>query len=334
MSRVAAVGSTRPLPLSDPDALLDVEIEVGEPGPHDLLVDVRAVSVNPVDAKVRNAFEPGAEPRVLGFDAAGVVAAVGSSVTGFAVGDEVFHAGCIDRAGSNAAQQLVDARIVGHKPRTLDFAEAAALPLTSITAWESLFEKFRLTADSRGTLLVMGAAGGVGSMIVQLVRRLVPGVTIIASASREESAQWARDLGAHHVVDHHRLREEIPAIAARGVSHVFSPFSAGNVETYAAIMDVFGEVVAIDEPEGLELLPLKDRSQTWHWELMFARPLFDPESTAQRDLLDELARLVDEGALRTTMTTRLEGLDATTVRRAHEMIESGRTVGKVVIDRG
>lgn len=334
MPRVPAVGSARPLPLSDPEALVDVEIEVGEPGGHDLRVDVRAVSVNPVDVKVRASFEPGDEPLVLGFDAAGVVAATGPSVSGFAVGDDVFYAGSIARTGSNAAQQLVDSRIVGHKPRTLDFADAAALPLTAITAWESLFEKFRLHRGSRGTLLVMGAAGGVGSMVVQLARHLVPEVTIVATASREESAAWARDLGAHHVVDHHHLRDEVGAIAPRGVEYVFSPFSAGNVETYAEIMAVFGQVVAIDEPEGLELLPLKDRSQSWHWELMFARPLFDPESTAQRELLDEVARLVDDGSVRTTATTRLARLDAATVRRAHEMIESGRTVGKIVIERG
>lgn len=330
MTRVAAVGSTRPLPLTDPDALLDVEIDVGEPGPHDLLVDVRAVSVNPVDAKVRRSFAPGPDPTVLGFDAAGVVAAVGAQVSGFAVGDEVFYAGSIARTGSNAARQLVDARIAGHKPSSLDFAAAAALPLTSITAWESLFDKFRLTADSTGTLLVMGAAGGVGSMIIQLARART-GVRVLAGASREDSARWARDLGAHDVVDHHRLREEVPA---GSVDHVFSPFSAGNVTTYAEILGVHGDVVAIDEPEGLDTLPLKDRSQSWHWELMFARPLSAPEDPAQHRLLEEVGRMVDAGQLRTTETTRLEGLSASTVRRAHELIESGRTIGKIVIEAG
>lgn len=311
------------------DGFAEVELDVPAPGPHDLLVEVRAVSVNPVDLKVR-----GEDPTVLGFDAAGVVAAVGSEVGAYAEGDEVWYAGSVGRPGSNAAYQLVDEHVAGRKPRSLDFAEAAAMPLTAITAWESLFEKFRLTAASSGTLLVMAGAGGVGSMVVQLARQLT-GVTVIATASRPESADWVRGLGAHHVVDHRGdLPEQLRELAPDGVNWVFSPFSAGNVETYAQVMAVHGEVVAIDEPPGLDLLPLKAKSQTWHWELMFAKPLHLPYDASQRELLDEVARLVDAGTLRTTMTARLTPITPRTLREAHERVAGSGMIGKVVIAAG
>jgi zinc-binding alcohol dehydrogenase family protein len=329
-TRTHAVGAWKNLPIDDPESLVDLEIEIPEPGPHDLLVDVRAVSVNPVDMKVRSSFTPGDGPKILGFDAAGVVTGIGSQVTAFAVGDEVYYAGSIARTGSNAASQLVDERITGHKPRTLDFAEAAALPLTTITAWETLFDKLAMNRDTTGTLLVMAAAGGVGSMVVQLVRQLT-GVEVIAATSRPESTEWAQVMGAHHVVDRRDLIEQVRAITPAGVDAIFTPFSAGNVETFAELLKPRGAVVAIDEPEGLDLLPLKSKSQTWHWELMFTRPLFEPDSDYQHELLEEVARLVDAGTLRTTLSTRLGPLNAETLREAHKRIETFGTVGKIVI---
>lgn len=321
-----AIAATVPGPAGAETSFVDIDLDLPALEPHDLLVEVRAVSVNPADAKVRTSFDGG--PRVLGFDAAGVVAAVGPDVTAFRVGDEVYYAGSIARPGSNATHQVVDERIVGHKPTTLDFAEAAALPLTTITAWETLFERMGLTADSTGTLLVVAGAGGVGSMVVQLARKLT-GVTVIATASRPESREWALSLGAHRVVDHRELRAEVS-----DVNWVFSPFSEGNVETYAEVMAIHGHVVAIDEPEGLDTLPLKSKSQTWTWELMFTRPLFDPESTAQRDLLDETARLVDAGVLRTTMTRKLTPITAENLRAAHEAVEGSAMIGKIVVSAG
>jgi NADPH:quinone reductase len=328
-TRTTAVGAYEGLPIDDEAALVDVEIEVGDPGPHDLLVEVRAVSVNPVDVKVRGSLGKQDEPRILGWDAAGVVRAIGSEVTAFAPGDEVYYAGSITRTGSNAGLQLVDSRIVGHKPSTLDFAEAAALPLTTLTAWETLFDKFGLGADSTGRLLVVSGAGGVGSMVIQLARALT-GLEVIGTASREESAQWIRQMGAHHVADHHALVESVRQVVP-DVQYVFSPVSDKNVEAYAELLTPRGEVVAIDEPEGMDLLPLKSKSLTWHWELMFTRPLFEPESTAQREILDEVARLVDAGKIRTTVTTTLPRLSAESLREAHRMVESGRMVGKVVL---
>ncbi len=328
-TRTAAVGAYEGLPIEDEAALVDVEIEVGDPGPHDLLVEVRAVSVNPVDVKVRRALTRQEEPRILGFDAAGVVRAIGPEVTAFAPGDEVYYAGAITRRGSNAGLQLVDSRLVGHKPSSLDFTEAAALPLTSLTAWETLFDKLRLGPDSTGRLLVVSAAGGVGSMVIQLARALT-GLEVVGTAAREESAEWATQMGAHHIADHHALVESVRKVVP-DVQYVFSPVSEKNVEAYAELLTPRGEIVAIDEPPGMDLLPLKGRSLTWHWELMFTRPLFEPESTAQREILTEVARLVDAGRVRSTFTTTLDRLGAATLREAHRMVESGRMVGKVVL---
>ena len=326
-----AVGYRKSLPITDPDSLVDAELPVPQVGPHDLLVRVEAVSVNPVDTKVRAGSDPAGELKVLGYDAAGVVVGVGAEVTRFAVGDEVYYAGSIGRPGTNSQFHLVDERITGHKPATLDFADAAALPLTTITAWEALFDRFRLGKDSTGTLLVMGAAGGVGSVLVQLARALT-GVTVIGTASRPESQKWVTELGAHHAVDHHGdLVAAVREVAPDGVDYIFTPFSAGNVDRYVELLRPGGEITAIDEPAGLDLLPLKAKSLTWHWELMFTRPLFAPEDPAQHELLDAAARLVDDGVLRTTVAHRLEPINAATLRQAHELVESGSMTGKVVI---
>lgn len=313
------MGTNMPAVISTANGLQDVELPVPAPGPRDLQVRVRAVSVNPVDYKVRR----GGGDKVLGWDAAGVVVAVGSEVSLFAPGDEVYYAGSIDRPGSNSRLHLVDERIVGHKPRSLDFAAAAALPLTTITAWETLFDRFRLDAGSTGTLLVLGAAGGVGSMVIQLARALT-GLTVVGSASRDESRKWALDLGAHDVVDHHDLPE--------GVDYIFSPSTAGRIERFAEILRPGGAITAIDEPEGLDLLPLKAKSISFHWELMFTRSLFQtPDMIAQHELLDRVAQLVDAGAIRSTLTTLLSPINAATLTRAHEMVEDGHMVGKVVV---
>ncbi len=249
----------------------------------------------------------------------------------FAVGDGVYYAGSIGRPGSNAEQQVVDSRIVGHMPHTLDFAQAAAMPLTTITAWESLFDHLRLTGDSAGYLLVVGAPGGVGSMVTQLARTRTD-VTVIATASRGESSRWVRSLGAHRMVDHHRLVEEVKEIAPHGVNWIFSAFSAGRAEAYADLMGVRGEVVAIDEPDGLDTLPLKQKSQAWHWEFMFARPLYRPESDYQHDLLNQVAHQVDGGQIQSTLNHRLWPLTPDTLREAHRLVETSTGIGKVVIE--
>ncbi len=327
-----AVASLAPGDVDAPSSFADVEIALGPLGPHDLLVEVHAVSVNPIDLKTRTSFDPETAPKVLGYDAAGVVVKIGDEVTAFAVGDEVYYAGSNARPGTNAAFHLVDERIVGHKPSSLSYAEAAAVPLTTITAWEALFDKLQLSPDSTGTLLVMGGAGGVGSMVTQLARQLTP-VTVIATASRNESRKWVHAMGAHHVVDHHNLKDEVSRIAPEGVDYIFSPFSNDNEQTYADLMPVHGQVVAIDGPHGLDISPLKAKAQTWHWESMFARPLFQAESTAQRDLLNEAAKLFDAGTLKSTLAATLQGISAETLREAHRQVEGFTMVGKLVVER-
>ncbi|WP_069387182.1 zinc-binding alcohol dehydrogenase family protein [Cellulosimicrobium cellulans] len=317
--------------LDDADAFVSREVALPPLRPHDLLVRIEAVSVNPVDTKSRAGLRSGT--RQLGWDASGVVVAVGTAVTRFGVGDEVWYAGDINRPGTNALLHAVDERIVGHKPTALSHAEAAALPLTAITAWETLFDRFGLTSEDEGTLLVVGGPGGVGSILVQLAKKLTR-LTVVATAGRDESRDWVLSLGADHAVDHRSLVEDVLAVAPDGVDLVSTAHSAGNVEAYAEIVRPFGHVVAIDDPHHLDLMPLKRKSIAWHWELMFTRAAFGtPDMVEQGLLLDEVARLVDAGVLRTTARTFVPGLDAEGLRTAHEIVAAGTAVGKVVVHR-
>lgn len=326
--------SFRGLPIEDDDSLVAAEIPLPELRPHDILVRVEAVSVNPVDVKRRVGLPVGRDPKVLGYDAAGVVSAVGPAALRYKVGDEVYYAGDVTRQGSNAAYQAVDERIVGRKPTQLSFAQAAAMPLTTITAWETLFEKFRLTATSEGTLLVLSGAGGVGSILTQLAKKLTR-LTVIATASREESRAFAHKMGADEIVDHHGdLAANVLAVAPNGADYIFSPYSAANLNAFAAITKPFGEITAIDGPPGLDLSLLVSKSVSWHWELMFTRSMYNtPDLIEQQRLLARAADLFDEGALSSTLTTTLEGFTPANVRRAHEIVESGHAIGKVVVVR-
>jgi zinc-binding alcohol dehydrogenase family protein len=328
-----AIGSYDGLPLSDPQSLVDVELPAPALRPRDVLVRVQAVSVNPADVKRRASLDHSETPVVLGYDAAGIVEEVGPEVSTLAVGDEVYYAGDITRQGSNAELQAVDERIVAGRPGSLSFAEAAALPLTSITGWETLFERFRLDAGSRGTLLIVGAAGGVGSIMIQLAKQLT-GLEVLATATRPTSIDWVCALGADRVVDHHDLADSVRAHGVDEVDYIFSPHSRDNIEAYAEIIRPFGEITAIDEPEGLDLLALKSKSVTWHWELMFTRSMFEtPDMIEQKHLLSRVAELVDEQRVRTTMTESIADFSAAGLRRAHELVESGRMTGKVVVHR-
>lgn len=331
MTTTTAIGYEKNLPATDTGALTAREVELPALAPHDLVVEVEAVSVNPVDVKLR-ASAPADGFRVLGFDAAGTVREVGSAVTLFAPGDEVFYAGSIDRPGTNQRLHVVDERITGRKPQALSFADAAALPLTAITAWETLFDRLALTEDSTGTLLVVGATGGVGSIMVQLAEALLPNVTVIATASDDERTTWVRSLGAEYVVNHREdLTSQVLAIAPDGLDWLFTAHSEGQVETYAQIVRPFGHIVAIDDGPR-DVSPLKGKSIAWHWELMFTRPLHQtPDMIEQHRLLNVVADLVDEGRITGTVTTTLAPIAPATLREAHELVESGRTVGKVVV---
>ncbi|MEU7693575.1 zinc-binding alcohol dehydrogenase family protein [Microbispora hainanensis] len=329
-----AVAYRRSLPIDDPESLLDVELPVPRPGPRDLLVRVEAVAVNPVDYKVRRNSDPGGEPRVLGWDAAGTVVAVGDEVELFEVGDEVYYAGALDRPGANSRFHAVDERIVGRKPATLSFTEAAALPLTSLTAWEGLFERLRGDAlDQTGTLLITAAAGGVGSIAVQLARALT-GLTVIGTASRPETVEFARRMGAHHIVDHRApLAKQLAEVAPGGVDYVFSTIGTDrNLTAYAEALVPFGAIVAIDDHDSLEIGVLKPKSIAFHWELMFTHSLFKtPHQVNQHRILDRVARLVDSGVLTTTATRDLGPVNAANLREAHRIVESGTAIGKITL---
>lgn len=313
---------------SDPTSMVDITIPTPVPRGHDLLVEVDAVSVNPVDVKNRGRANKGGGPRVLGFDAVGRVVAVGEGARRFAVGDRVFYAGQIDRPGSDARFQLVNENIVGAAPSTLTDAEAAAMPLTAITAWEALFDRLRLDVDSEGTLLVIGAAGGVGSLVIQFAKALTR-LTVIAVASRPESAQWVTEMGADHVVDRD-FAASVREIAPGGVDYVFTSFTPGNIDAIAEVIRPRGEVVSIDETGG-SIDALKAKSATWHWELMFTRPIHEPEDDYQHVLLTRVSALLDAGTVRSTLTTTLSPLDAATLREAHALVETSQTIGKVVV---
>lgn len=334
-----AVGLTRYLPITDPESLLDIELPKPLPGPRDLLVRVQAVAVNPVDYKVR-APKPGVEnpPRVLGWDAAGIVEAVGEQVTLFRPGDAVYYAGDITRSGSNAEWHCVDERIVGRKPRSLSFREAAALPLTAITAWEGLFDRLRLDRDGgdRGrSVLIVGAAGGVGSIAIQIAKQ-VAGLTVIATASRPDSAAWCRALGADAVIDH---TGDLPAQArALGHATVDAVLCCNDIDRHfpalATLIRPQGLICSIlSNEQPLSFEPLKSKSAGFIIEFMFTRAMYGtPDLIEQHHLLNRVADLVDAGHLRTTLRRVVGPLNATNLRAAHAELEAGRTIGKLVLD--
>ena len=337
-----AVGYQRSLPIADAAALVDIELPPPTPGTRDLLVDVRAVSVNPVDTKVRlRAAAPPGEWKVLGWDAAGVVVGVGEAVASFRPGDRVFYAGALERPGTNAALHLVDERLVARMPRTLGFAEAASLPLTAITAWETLFDRLDVCrpvpgapGGAQASILIVGGAGGVGSIAVQLARRLTD-LTVIATASRPETAEWARALGAHHVVDHSRpLSAEVASLGLGAPPFVFSTtHTDAHLAEIASVIAPQGRFALIDDPAPLDVGAFKRKSVSTHWEFMFTRSMFETaDMAAQGALLAEVARLVDDGTLRSTATENHGTICAANLRRAHTLIESGRARGKVVLE--
>ncbi|CAM8652009.1 Qor NADPH,quinone reductase and related Zn-dependent oxidoreductases [Comamonadaceae bacterium] len=334
-----AIGYTQPHPIAANPGLQDITLPDPVALGHDLLVEVHAVSVNPVDTKLRKSARPaeGDAYKVLGFDASGIVRAVGPEVSLFKPGDRVYYAGAIQRPGTNSALHLVDERIVGHMPASLDFGQAAALPLTSITAWELLFDRIGVQPGKKPTgktLLVIGAAGGVGSVLVQLARRLTS-LTIIGTASRPETREWVQSLGAHHVIDHGQPMT--PQLAAIGLPQVDIVLSLTHTEQHLPeILEVIapqGQFGLIDDLPVLDVMPFKRKAISVHWELMFTRPLFaTPDMVAQHHLLNEVAQLVDAGLLRTTLAEHYGTINAANLQRAHAFVESGTARGKVVLE--
>ncbi len=334
-----AVVFKKSLPITDPDALVDVGLPRPEPAGRDLLVKVEAVSVNPVDTKVRRGGDPAGGMRVLGWDAAGTVEAVGPEATLFKPGDTVFYAGSLVRPGANAEYHLVDERIVGRKPSTLGFAEAAAIPLTAITAWELLFDRIgvqRGDAADRRSLLVVGGAGGVGSMAIQIACKLT-GLTVIATASRSDTQAWVRELGAHHVIDHTQpFAAQLKAVGFPAPDIVLAlTGTAQNAAQIAEAIAPEGHLGLIEGAAALKAFdtaPLFNKSVGVHLELMFTRSMFGtPSMIGQHRLLSEIADFIDRGIIRTTLKEVIGPIDAGHLRQAHALIESGKAIGKVVL---
>lgn len=333
-----AVAYKTPGSIDREDALQDISLETPKAEGCDLLVKINAVSVNPVDTKLRRKAEPeGSDWRVLGFDAAGVVDAVGPEVQNFKPGDEVFYAGSIARPGTNSEYHLVDERIVGRKPTSLSNAQAAALPLTSITAWEMLFDRLdvkRPTPQGANTILIIGGAGGVGSITIQLLRALTD-MTVIATASRAETQDWVRECGAHHVIDHRQsLAPQVEALGLGAPGFVFSTTQTG--QHLADIIELIapqGRFGLIDDPDQLNAMPFKLKAVSLHWELMFTRSLFGtPDMAEQGKLLNEVSALVDAGRIRSTVTEVAGKINAATLCAVHARIESGSARGKIVLE--
>ncbi|WP_342358430.1 zinc-binding alcohol dehydrogenase family protein [Terrarubrum flagellatum] len=333
-----AIGYVESLPAADARALFDFDAPSPTLQPRDLLVRVKAISVNPADTHIRKrqAGAPDA-PAILGWDVAGVVEAVGPEARLFKPGDEVFYAGSVVRPGANSELHAVDERIVGPKPRTLSFAEAAALPLTTITAWEALFDRLQIPAgeaSAGGALLIIGAGGGVGSIAVQLARRLT-GQTVIGTASRPETRAWVEERGAHHVIDHSKpLSQELKRIGINAVDRIFSLTHTDHhwPEIVEAIAPQ-GRICIIDRVGGLDMLPLMSKSVSFSWEFMFTRSMFQTaDMEAQHRLLGEASRLVDNGVITTTLGEHFGAINAANLRRAHAAIESNQSIGKIVLE--
>ncbi|ETO92395.1 zinc-binding alcohol dehydrogenase family protein [Legionella oakridgensis] len=329
-----AIGYYQSLPADNDQALIDLILPTPDVSGHDILVAVKAIAVNPVDTKIRRNAQPEKDqPRILGWDAAGIVIKVGPQVSLFKLGDEVWYAGDITRPGCNSEFHLVDERIVAKKPASLDFQEAAALPLTSLTSWELLFDRLQCSPTEQSTLLVTGAAGGVGSILVQLARQLT-NLTIIGTASRPDSIQWILNHGAHHVIDHGKdMKSQLQALKCPEVDYVIS--LTHTDEHAKALVDVLkpqGKFALIDDPQHLDIKLFKPKSLSIHWEMMYTRSMFKtPDMMRQHEILEQIAKLVDEGKIKTTMAECMGLINAVNLKKAHALIESGLARGKIVL---
>lgn len=333
-----AVAYQKAGPLDRAGALQDVEMEKPTASGRDLLVKVKAVSVNPVDCKVRTGISPSdGSWKVLGWDAAGEVVDIGDKVSAHSKGDQVYYAGSLIRQGANSEYHLVDERIVGNKPKTLSDVEAAALPLTAITAWEMMFDRLDIRSPVAGgakAILIIGGAGGVGSIAIQLARALSD-VTVIATASRPETKEWVEQLGAHHVIDHSKpLAEQVKALGLGSPSFVFSTTETHrHLDQIIELVAPQGRFGLIDDPESLNVMGFKRKSVSVHWEFMFTRSMFQTADMAEQGrLLNMVANLIDDGRIKTTLNEVLRPINAENLLKAHAVIESGKSKGKIVLE--
>ena len=336
-----AIGLYKALPIEDSNSLVEVELPVPEPGKRDLLVQVKSIGINPVDYKIRQRTEGELnEPKILGWDVAGVVTEAGAETSLFKVGDEVYYAGDITRPGCNSEFHIVDERIVGKKPASLTFNEAAAMPLTTITAWEALFDRLNIDKDpavnNGKSVLIIGGAGGVGSIATQIAKK-VAGLNVIATASREKSRQWCFEMGASETINHHNaFKEEFENKNLPEVDYILCFNSMEkHMQNMADVIKAQGTICTIvetpnNEPVNINLF--QGKSVGIIWELMFTRTLFQTEDMQEQNkLLNEVSTLLDKGILTTTMTKTLEGLSPQNFKQAHATLEKGDNIGKIVI---
>ncbi len=334
-----AIGFKQSLPITEENSFIEFEIEKPTPTGYDLLVKVAANSINPVDFKIRQTAAKDTvldTPKIIGWDAVGTVEAVGEKTSRFKIGDEVYYAGDITRSGSNAEYQLIDERIVGFKPKSLSIAEAAAIPLTGLTAYEALFDRVRVNpkSDQGKTILILAGAGGVGSIAIQLAKQIGK-LTVIATASRPETQQWCKEMGADFVVNHYYLKEELQAIGHTEVNYILD---CVDMQAYwvtaAEIIKPQGHIISITgSPKPLNINLLKNKSVTFSMEFMYTRSMYQTDDIdRQHDILNHIAELLDAGTLRHTLNTTLKGLTAENLKEAHRMQESGKTIGKTVIE--
>ncbi|WP_158849688.1 zinc-binding alcohol dehydrogenase family protein [Algibacter sp. L1A34] len=331
-----AIGYKENLPIEDIKSLQDITLDKPKATGRDILVEIKAISVNPVDYKIRaNRPAPDGNWSVIGWDAAGIVKAVGDDVSLFKVGDEVWYAGDLTRQGSNAEYQVVDERIVGIKPSSLSFAEAAALPLTSLTAYEMLFDRLQVAKDDASkSILVIGAAGGVGSILVQLAKKLTK-LNIIGTASREETTAWLKDLGADTVINHrNKLSEEFEKHNLPAPEYVVSlNATEHHVDEIVKLIKPQGKFGFIDDPKVMNVMPFKGKAVSTHIELMFTRSMFQTEDMIeQHNILNEVSELIDNGKIRTTLGENFGIINAKNLRKAHAFLETGKAKGKIVLE--
>jgi len=337
-----AIGYSESLPIKDSVYLRDIDLPQPKASGYDLLVKVTSIAVNPVDCKIRkNSSAEKGEYKVLGWDAVGEVVATGESVSNFKPGDKVFYAGELNRSGSNAEYQLVDERIVGNKPKSLSDSEAAALPLTAITAWELLFDRLAIKQQQPGlkeksndVILIVGAGGGVGSILVQLANKLTA-ATVIGTASRESSATWVKKLGADYVIDHSQsLVKQVEQLNIGQVTHIASlTHTDSYLDSYVELLAPMGKIALIDDPKSLDISKLKVKSLSLHWEFMFTRSMFKTnDMSEQHHLLNKISDLIDQGHIQSTLGKNLGAINAKNLKKAHEEIESGKAIGKIVLE--
>lgn len=339
INNMKAIGFKTSLPIAEENSFFEFETEIPKPGPHDLLVKIKAIAVNPVDYKIRQNSAKNTElttPKIIGWDAVGTVEAVGENVSLFKVGDEVYYAGDITKAGCNAEYQTVDERIVGKKPKSLSYTEAAAMPLTSLTAWEILFDRLRINKDlDKGkNLLIIGGAGGVGSIAIQLAKKLV-NLNVIATASRPESAKWCKDLGADLTVNPHNLVNDLKTAGFPTVDFILDFVDTNTYwDAMAEIIKPQGHIASITgSSEPIALNKLKTKSVTFSWEFMYTRPMFQTDDMiTQHHILNNIADLLDNNTIKPTLNTVLEGFTVYNLKKAHQQLESGKTIGKIVIN--